>query len=364
MEPVIVTRGLTREYEGGVRALRGVDVDVADGEFVAVTGPSGCGKSTLLNLLGGLDRPTRGRDRARRPPRGRASEARWAHVRRDEIGFVFQFFNLIGEPLGGRQRRAAGAARRPLAARGAASAAASCSTCSASPSTPTRPRALSGGQQQRVAIARALVNRPRVLLADEPTGQPRLRERPRGDGAAARDARRGGQTIVLVTHDARVAARADRVLAMRDGASPARRGSSRATRSAVVAPDAAGGVSDARRRPRASLRADLRSRRPAQTALTAVAIFAAATALVVTLALRAGLDDPFADAMTRDARRARRASTASQRRGRRRARRPARRDRLRRARRARTRARRSAGAWPRSGWKRCRRRTRRSIDRT
>src|SRR5262245_22815229 len=96
MEPVIVTRGLTREYEGGVRALRGVDAQIQEGEFVAVTGPSGCGKSTLLNLLGGLDRPTSGEIELNGRRVDAYSEAKWAHVRREEIGFVFQFFNLIG----------------------------------------------------------------------------------------------------------------------------------------------------------------------------------------------------------------------------------------------------------------------------
>src|SRR3954470_12565558 len=96
MESVIVTRGLAREYEGGVHALRGIDAAVAEGEFVAVTGPSGCGKSTLLNLLGGLARPTAGEIELGGRRVDGYSEARWAHVRRREIGFVFQFFNLIG----------------------------------------------------------------------------------------------------------------------------------------------------------------------------------------------------------------------------------------------------------------------------
>src|SRR6478752_7741 len=218
MESVIVTRGLTRAYDGGVHALRGVDVSVAEGEFVAVTGPSGCGKSTLLNLLGGLDRPTSGEiSLAGRRVDG-LSEARWAHVRRDEIGFVFQFFNLIGNlsvadnvelpgllaglsPREARQRRGELLTSLGIAEHADAS--------------PTR---LSGGQQQRVAIARALINRPRLLLADEPTGAL--------DSGSAREVMAvlreahddRGQTIVLVTHDARVAARADRVLAMRDGA--------------------------------------------------------------------------------------------------------------------------------------------------
>jgi putative ABC transport system ATP-binding protein len=217
MESVIVTRGLTREYDGGVRALHNVDADVAEGEFVAVTGPSGCGKSTLLNLLGGLDRPTAGELQLNGRRVDAYSEAKWAHVRRSELGFVFQFFNLIGNLsvadnvelpglLNGLSPKAARTRRDELLTRlGIAEHAAQ---------SPTR---LSGGQQQRVAIARALINRPKVLLADEPTGNL--------DSASARDVMAllreahdlDGQTIVLVTHDARVAARADRVIAMRDG---------------------------------------------------------------------------------------------------------------------------------------------------
>jgi putative ABC transport system ATP-binding protein len=217
MEPVIVIRGLTREYEGGVRALRGVSAQIAEGEFVAVTGPSGCGKSTLLNLLGGLDRPTGGEiEIAGRRVDG-FSEAKWAHVRRQEIGFVFQFFNLIGNLsvadnvelpalLNGVSAKEARERRQTLLDQ--------LGIAEHAQQSPTR---LSGGQQQRVAIARALINRPKVLLADEPTGNL--------DSASARDVMallrtahdEQGQTIVLVTHDARVAARADRVIAMRDG---------------------------------------------------------------------------------------------------------------------------------------------------
>jgi putative ABC transport system ATP-binding protein len=217
MEPVILTRGLEREYAGGVRALNGVDATVAEGEFVAVTGPSGCGKSTLLNLLGGLDRPTAGEIELGGRRVDGFSEARWAHVRRREIGFVFQFFNLIGNLsvadnvelpalLAGVSAREARVRRTDLLA-----------TLGIAEYAATSPTRLSGGQQQRVAIARALINRPRVLLADEPTGNL--------DSASARDVMallRGmhderDQTIVLVTHDARVAARADRVISMRDG---------------------------------------------------------------------------------------------------------------------------------------------------
>jgi putative ABC transport system ATP-binding protein len=217
MESVIVTRGLIREYAGGVRALQGVDVDVADGAFVAVTGPSGCGKSTLLNLLGGLDRPTAGEVHLNGRRVDGFSEAKWAHVRRQEIGFVFQFFNLIGNLsvadnvelpglLNGLAPKEARRRRQTLL-----------ETLGIAEHADQSPTRLSGGQQQRVAIARALLNRPKVLLADEPTGNL--------DSASARDVmallRRAhdedGQTIVLITHDARVAARADRVIAMRDG---------------------------------------------------------------------------------------------------------------------------------------------------
>jgi putative ABC transport system ATP-binding protein len=217
MTPVILTRGLAKDYDG-VHALHDIDVEIADGEFVAVTGPSGCGKSTLLNLLGGLDRPTRGEiELAGRRVDG-YSEARWALVRRSDIGFVFQFFNLIANLsvadnvelpglLAGLSSKEARTRRQELL-----------DSLGIAEHADSAPGHLSGGQQQRVAIARALINRPRVLLADEPTGNL--------DSASARDVMallraahdERGQTIVLVTHDARVAARADRVLAMRDGA--------------------------------------------------------------------------------------------------------------------------------------------------
>jgi putative ABC transport system ATP-binding protein len=219
METVLRAEGLAKTYSGDgidVLALRGVDLEIGNGEFVAVMGPSGCGKSTLLHLLGGLDRPTAGSIELAGRRVESLSEADWAVLRRRELGFVFQFFNLVGtltvaenvelparlvgdSPADARRRREELLERLGVSAR-----------------ADTLPSHLSGGQQQRVAIARALVNRPTVLLADEPTGNL--------DTASAaevlgllRELKAEGQTLVLVTHDARVAAAADRVLAMRDG---------------------------------------------------------------------------------------------------------------------------------------------------
>jgi putative ABC transport system ATP-binding protein len=220
MTPVVEARGLGRVHgsgEAAVTALRDVDLEIGHGEFVAVTGPSGCGKSTLLNLLGGLDRPTSGEIELGGTRVESFSEAKWAHVRRAEIGFVFQFFNLIGNLsvadnvelpglLAGLSAREAKQRRIELL-----------TTLGIAEHAEQSPTRLSGGQQQRVAIARALINRPKVLLADEPTGNL--------DSTSARDVMallrtmhdERGQTIVLVTHDARFAARADRVITMRDG---------------------------------------------------------------------------------------------------------------------------------------------------
>jgi putative ABC transport system ATP-binding protein len=219
METVLQARGLAKTYTGDgieVLALRGVDLDVADGEFVAVMGPSGCGKSTLLHLLGGLDRPTAGSIRLGDRQVEALSETQWAVVRRQEVGFVFQFFNLVENLsvaenvelpalLVGKPRSEARARRGELLERLGVDARAD-----------ALPSRLSGGQQQRVALARALVNRPRVLLADEPTGNLDS-DSARAVLAVLRQVQEEGQTLVLVTHDPRVAASADRVVRLRDG---------------------------------------------------------------------------------------------------------------------------------------------------
>jgi putative ABC transport system ATP-binding protein len=220
MTAVLKARALRKVHGSGaaaVVALHDVDLDLAHGEFLAVTGPSGCGKSTLLNLLGGLDRPTAGEIHLHGERVDDAGEARRARLRRTEVGFVFQFFNLIGN-LTVADNVELPALLAGVPSREARRRAAELLDRLGLTETAGRvPGALSGGQQQRVAIARALVNRPSVLLADEPTGNL--------DSAAARDvvgvlAERSaeGQAIVLVTHDLRVASAARRVLRMRDGA--------------------------------------------------------------------------------------------------------------------------------------------------
>jgi putative ABC transport system ATP-binding protein len=217
---VLRARGLRKDYgagEGLVRAVDGVDLDVGPGETVVVMGPSGCGKSTLLHLLGGLDRPSSGEmwlAGRRIDPLG---EKALAHMRRTDVGFVFQAFHLMEEltAVENVELPALVAGHSPRAAR--RRAADLLERVGLADRTSFLPSALSGGQRQRVAIARALSNEPLVVLADEPTGNL--------DSAATLDVLRlfeslheAGQTLVIVTHDSRIAATADRMLSMRDGA--------------------------------------------------------------------------------------------------------------------------------------------------
>jgi putative ABC transport system ATP-binding protein len=219
MELAIETRNLSKTYHTNgvaVEALRGVDLQVAPAEFVAVMGPSGCGKSTLLHLLGGLDRPTEGEVLIAGRRMDVLDESARAILRRETIGFVFQAYNLIPNltvadnvdlpGLLARRSPAAVEQQRQvlLEALGIAE------------KSRAFPGELSGGEQQRVAIARALGNRPTVLLVDEPTGN--LDSRSGGEVMALlRRTHQEGQTIVLVTHDPKVASFAGRVIFMRDG---------------------------------------------------------------------------------------------------------------------------------------------------
>ena len=217
--PAVRVRGLRRSFDAEVapvRALRGLDLDVGVGEFVAVMGPSGCGKSTLLNVIAGLDRPDEGMvEVAGERMEGRDED--WlARFRRHHVGLVFQFLSLLDGVsvlenlvltgiLGGMRRRQAASRGRDLL-----------DMLGIGEHGGRLPSALSGGQRQRLGIARALVNDPDLLLADEPTGAL--------DTAGAQEVlallsrlHAGGQTIVMVTHAPDVAAGAGRIVRMRDG---------------------------------------------------------------------------------------------------------------------------------------------------
>ena len=209
-----------KEYRRGgsqVIAVDDVSLEVLDGEFCAIMGPSGCGKSTLLNLIGGIDRPTRGEIILGNQSTAKFQDKDWTRIRRHEIGFVFQAFHLIpgltaeenvGLPLllgGVRGEEVQYRVAESLDAVGLSS------RCR------HRPAELSGGEQQRVALARALVHHPRLLLADEPTGN---LDSVTGDEVISllRDLpRRGGQTVIMVTHSEAAAKSADCVYTMKDG---------------------------------------------------------------------------------------------------------------------------------------------------
>jgi putative ABC transport system ATP-binding protein len=218
--PVLSARGLRKDYGRGeamVHAVDGVSVDVASGESVAIVGPSGCGKSTLLYLLGGLERPTAGTLRLAGEQLERLPEAELARLRRRALGFVFQAFHLVDE-LTARENVELPALLAGTSPRGARERATELlAQVGLSDRAEHLPSALSGGQRQRVAIARALANEPLVVMADEPTGNL--------DSAATGEVLRlfeqlhaAGQTLVVVTHDERIAATADRLITMRDGA--------------------------------------------------------------------------------------------------------------------------------------------------
>lgn len=217
---IVETRGLTKVYgsdQTAVTALDRVDLSIEPGEFVAVMGPSGCGKSTLLNLIGGLDTPSSGSVRIDGRETSQMSDDEITRLRRERIGFVFQFFNLIPvlsaaenaalplvldstKPADARKRAEEWLARVGLSER-----------------LGNRPDQLSGGQQQRVAVARALITEPALILADEPTGNLDSKSSEEIATLLRQVSGEWGRAILMVTHDSRIAAHADRIVFMRDG---------------------------------------------------------------------------------------------------------------------------------------------------
>lgn len=217
---LIRTIGLQRRYQMGktvVQALDGVDMEIERGKFVALVGPSGSGKSTLLNLIGGLDRPSKGELWVDDMELGRASEKKLVAFRRDRVGFIFQSFNLLAT----NQAWENVALPLMLAGMGKAERRRRAETLleqiGMGDRVDHRPAELSGGQQQRVAIARALANDPVLILADEPTGNLDSRTGREVLATLQNLVREKGVTILMVTHDMTAASYADRIMHMRDG---------------------------------------------------------------------------------------------------------------------------------------------------
>jgi putative ABC transport system ATP-binding protein len=211
-------RKVFRQGEARVEALAGVDLTVAAGEYVAVVGPSGSGKSTLLNVVGGLERPTAGQVQIDGRLLGRMSDRDLTIFRRRHIGVVFQFFNLL-PTLSALENVALPLVLDGLGTREASARAADAlEAVGLRARSRHRPEELSGGEMQRVALARALVVVPKVVLADEPTGNLDSRTRDQVLDLVGRLHEEHGTTVVVVTHDEAAAGRAGRVVAMRDGA--------------------------------------------------------------------------------------------------------------------------------------------------
>jgi putative ABC transport system ATP-binding protein len=213
--PILSVRGLSKTYRMGeveVEALRGIDLDVAEGKLVVILGPSGSGKSTLLNVLGGLDTASAGEVRFRELDLTHADEGQLTRYRRHHVGFVFQFYNLVPS-LTARENVALAAelAREPFSPEEALARVGLAGRMDHFPAQ------MSGGEQQRVAIARAVVKRPDVLMCDEPTGALDVRTGKLVLAVLAEINRELGTTTILITHNAAIAGMADEVLVVHDG---------------------------------------------------------------------------------------------------------------------------------------------------
>ncbi len=220
MEVLVKIKELKKYYRVGderIEALRGINLEIARGEFISVVGTSGSGKSTLLNIMSSLERPTKGEVKIGQVSLSKIKEKKLSDFRRDNIGFIFQSFNLLApltalentvlplifRGIGKRKREAMG--REILKKVGLEDR------------MHNRPNQMSGGQQQRVSIARALINKPKIIFADEPTGNLDSKTTEEILELLIASAKENNSTLVMVTHDPTVAARADRSIHLKDG---------------------------------------------------------------------------------------------------------------------------------------------------
>lgn len=219
-QPLVKIKGLKKYYRVGderIEALRGIDLEIAQGEFLSIVGTSGSGKSTLLNLMSGLERPTRGEIIIGKTSLGKLKEKKLSSFRRGNIGFIFQSYNLLA-PLTALENTVLplifrGISRKEREERGKEML----ETVGLADRMYNRPNQMSGGQQQRVSIARALINKPKIIFADEPTGNLDSKTTEEILELLIGSARQNNSTLVMVTHDSNVARRADRTIHLKDG---------------------------------------------------------------------------------------------------------------------------------------------------
>ncbi len=220
MEPLVKIKDLKKYYRVGderIEALRGINLDIPQGEFISIVGTSGSGKSTLLNIVSGLERPTKGEIIIGKASLNKIKEKRLSDFRRDNIGFIFQSYNLLA-PLTALENTVLplifrGIGKKEREARGKEIL----KIVGLEERMYNRPNQMSGGQQQRVSIARALINNPKIIFADEPTGNLDSETTEEILELLIKSAKDNNSTLVMVTHDPVVAARADRSIHLKDG---------------------------------------------------------------------------------------------------------------------------------------------------